>query len=224
MSEEKGIYFSTAEFFILLELAGQSRCTLLDSGEIPNDTELRQAFVSLFQRKLIEPTGKDFALLGKGKNFVEIKQAPYAVSITWRQPYPRRALCYVTENALWLAELVDVILTAQYRIRRLHRREMIRWLLETGLLTLPSLTNADTKEMKALLFNSMEELSGSTALSLEKYRNGGGLVTSYEMFRRRGYKFIRIRDNGDCEVKMYTKETVKWMLKDCFGSDKYDYC
>lgn len=222
MTGDRGLYFLPAEFLTLLEMAGGGRCSLLSAGEEPDDGALRQAFVSLFQREMIARQGDGFVLTSEGKLFENMRNAPWAVSVFWRQPRPGRALCYVSDNALWLVELVDVIVAVQYRVRQMEREELGRWFLENGLLERPILTDADTAEFGALFGGLLEEAGGPVELLIEKYCNGGRRLVSHEVIRCRGQRIIRSQGPDGIAAAVYTKEALSRMLADCFGKGNYD--
>lgn len=215
MRQELTLYFTQAEFMLMLELAGGGECSVLSGGALPGKEELTLAFASLFQRGLLRRQGEDLVPDGAGALFEDIRRAPWAVRISG--PEGETAVCYVRGEELWLVELADVILSRQYRVRRMDRGSIERWLFDSGLLEPPVLTREDLSELDAM----EEELPGldrRVLLRVEKYRNGGEAVEGYEVFRSGARRRIG-RDGQDVD---YTREALSQMLADCFGKESHD--
>ena len=221
MSQGKTLYFSPAEFLIMLELAGETPCALLRSGAMPDEGELTQAFVSLFQRGLILRTGDSFAVSGPGRMFAHIRNSPWAVFLSGKQPYESAAVCYVEEELLWLVELADVIVSRQYRVRPLERANLREWLFDSGFLERPVLKDADAGELGEFFADELAEVGGRVLLRLEKYVNGGPLLVTHEVRKGRSGCLICSRDEVEREVTIYTEEALSRMLADCFGKGEY---
>lgn len=224
MTHGKTMYFSPAEFTIMLELAGENPCSFLRGGDMPDDEELTLAFSSLYRRGLILRMGDGFAVSGPGQMFARMRGAPWAVFISGKQPYAGEAVCYVEEDILWLVELADFVFSRQYRVQLLGKMELKKWFFDTGLLDCPALTDDDTAELSKLFAEELTETSGRLLLRLEKYANGGPLLITYEV--RKGKSGCLICDCGEVGqgVAIYTEEALSRMLTDCFGKGDYDYC
>lgn len=220
MRDEKILYFSPAEFMILLELAEGSACSLLSDGTGPEDHKLTAAFTSLFQRGLIQRDKDGFVLSAAGKIFAGIRNAPWAVYISGRSG--GAALCYWSKDSLWLAELADVILATQYRVRQLDRSGLEQWLFDSGLLAPPALTAEDVCELESLPGEEPEDAVIQPLLRLEKHINGGPAVEIYQVYKRGG-RWRICRDGGNQDI-YYTREALSDMLTDCFGKEDYDRC
>ena len=209
------LYFTQAEFMLLLELAGGGECSLLSDGVRPEREALTLAFAARFQRGMLRRQGEGFALEGTGVLFADIRSAPWAVCLS--SPEGERGVCYVGEEGLWLVELADTILTRQYRVRRMDRLSMEQWLFDSELLERPVLTCEDLSELGAL----EEELPGldrQTLLRLEKRRNGGPVMELYEVYQNGVQRGIS-RNGQDVN---YTQEALSQMLTDCFVKERYD--
>lgn len=217
MKDERILYFSPAEFLILLELAKGPACSLLSDGAELEDDALAESFTTLFQRGLIQRDGDGFALSGMGRLFDKIRIAPWAVYISDRTG--NTALCYRMEDGLCLVELADVIVTTQYRLRQLDRADLEQWLFDSGLLEPPMLTDEDVREFEMLL-EPPERSNVQLLLHLEKHVNGGAIDEVYEVCKYKSHWRI-YRNNEDT---YYTQETLSDMLTDCFGKEGHDHC
>lgn len=208
----------------MLELAGESPCSFLRDGSTPDDTALTKAFISLFRRELVKRDKDRLAVSGEGRLFVRLRNAPTAVVMSLRSPGGSESICYVEEDILFLVELVDAILTRQYRLQALRRPELVAWLLDAGLLDHPVLTDEDIPELANLFTDELEENAGQTLFRLEKYRNGGELLEAYELRRGKSVRLLYHADMAACGTEIYTTEALSRMLTACFGKGPYDYC
>lgn len=218
MNAEKSLYFTTAEFMVLLELADGGDCSLLSTGTAPGTDALTSAFTSLFQRGLIQKSGDRFVLSAAGNLFAGIRNAPLAVYIS--NGYEKMSLCYAEDEAFWLTELSDAILSTQYRIRELDWAGLEQWLFDSGQLKAPVLTAEDVREWDALLAVEPDTTSIQPILRLEKHVNGGPVIGIYEVYKHRGYWRVRW-DEGKQDL-YYSKEALSDMLADCFGKERHD--
>lgn len=216
MSDEKSMYFSPAEFMVLLELANGPACSFLDSGSLPEDGALTAALAALFRRGLIQREGDGFVLSDSGILFDRLRNAPQAVYIS--DGTGNIALCYLAVDALWLVDLADVIVATQYRVRRLDRAGLERWLFDSGLLEPPMLADGDVRELEAWS-GDLERSSVRPLLRLERHINGGAADGVYEVYKYGSHR--RISWNG--RDAYYTRETLSDMLTDCFGKEDYDH-
>lgn len=217
MKDGKTLYFSPAEFAIMLELAGEGTCSFLrDSGTL-NDADLAKAFISLFRRGLIQREKDRLTVSGEGRLFSRIRNAPIAVVMTQRKPYGSEFICYVEEDTLFLVELTDAILTRQYRLQALDRPELAVRLFDAGLLERPVLTDEDVPELAALFADELEENAGRPVFRLEKYRNGGELQETYELRRGKGGDLLYHASETAYGTELYTTEALLRMLTGCFG-------
>lgn len=224
MKDGKTIYFSPAEFAVMLELAGETPCSLFHDGSTLEDTDLTKAFISLFQRGLIQREGDRLAVNGEGRLFSKIRNAPVAVVMIQRKAFGGEFICYAEEDSLLLVELVDSILTRQYRLQVLSRPELASWLFDAGLLDRPVLTDGDVPELSALFADELKENDGRTFLRLEKYHNGGELLGIYELRRGTGGCLLYHDGGTSCSTEFFTTEAMSHMLADCFGKGSYDNC
>jgi len=222
MKEGRALYFTPAEFAIMVELSGEARCSLIRDRDALDDGELTRAFISLFQRGLIQRKRNQLIVSGEGQLFYQIRNAPFAVVIFGAPPHNSEAMCYVGEDLLWLVELTDAILTRQYRIQPLSRLELKAWLFDVGLLDQPVLTDGDVPELAELFADELEEGAGQLLLRLENYINGGELVEAWELRKGRSGRLIQYTGSEDRRTEIYTAEALSRMLTACFGKGVYD--
>lgn len=208
------VYFSPAEFVVMLELAGGGPCSVLLGREELNDGALTGAFAALFRRGLICRAGERLELSAAGAMFRRMRGAGQAVVLSRPQRQEKLAICYVDGEGVELVEPVDAILQEQYRVRRLDVEGLKGWMLDTGLLSTPALRDEDGSERNAMLAREPVPPSGDALLLLESYHNGGGLIGTFEVRRWRGSRLI-VRDG--VEGCLYTAESLDYMLADCFG-------
>lgn len=212
---KEALYFSPAEFILLLELAEGGECSLLSSGEPPTEQALTLAFSTLFQRGMLRRQGAGFAPEGAGTLFEMIRNASWAVCLS--NPEGEQGICYVHEERLCLVELTDAILSRQYRVRQMDRPSMERWLFDSELLERPVLSREDLSELEALEEETPEP-GRQTVLLVEKRRNGGPVMELYEIYQD-GIRW-KVSHNGQDEN--YTQEALSQLLTDCFGKGNYD--
>lgn len=219
---DETMYFSPAEFLVMLELSGSSRCLVLLQPEEPDDEELTLAFASLFRRGLIRREGDGFRVSGGGELFSDLRSAPWAVLIADGEG--NRALCYAGGDRVCLVEPVDMILRRQYRVRRLDPEQLRDWLFEAQLLHPPVLQAEDAAELDALLEQSQDELPGDVLLRMEKHRNAGGPAETFEVRRWSGGRLIACTGPEGLRYAAYTAQSLQRMLEACFGKENHDYC
>lgn len=219
---DSAMYFSPAEFLVMLELSGSSRCLVLLQPDEPDDEELTQAFASLFRRGLIRRERDEFRVSGGGELFSELCSAPWAVLISSGEG--NRALCYTGGDRVCLVEPVDMILRRQYRMRRLDPEQLRDWLFEAQLLQPPVLQAEDAAELDVLLEQAQDELPGDVLLRMEKCRNGGGPAETFEIRRWSGGRLIACMGPGGRRYAAYTAQSLQHMLEACFGKESHDYC
>jgi len=224
MKDGKALYFSPAEFAIMLELAGEEPCSLLCDSSTLDDTDLAKAFISLFRRGLIQREKDRLTVSGEGRLFSRIRNAPIAVVMTQRKPYGSELICYAEEDTLFLVELTDAILTRQYRLQALDRPELVVRLFDAGLLERPVLTDGDVPELTILFADELEENAGRPIFRLEKYCNGGSLLDTYELRCGKSGSLLYRTSEAAHGTELYTTEALSRMLTDCFGKGSYDYC
>lgn len=211
-----GVYFSPAEFIVMLDLAGDRPCSILFGGEELDDAALTQALASLFRRGLIRQEGGRLGPSQSGEMFRQMRTAPYAVAVS--QPQRKRALaiCYLCGEAVWMAEPVDAIVRKQYRVCRLDRESLRDWFFDTGLLSPPTLLDEDAAELCAMLAENPAPPPEDALLRLEKRRNGGDVAESFALCRRQGQRVL-VRRGGDADqLAPYTAQALERMLADCF--------
>lgn len=208
------VYFSPAEFVVMLELAGGGPCSVLLGREELDDSALTGAFAALFRRGLICRAGERLELSAAGVMFRRMRSAGQAVVLSRPQRQEKLAICYVDGEGVELVEPVDAILQEQYRVQRLDVEGLKSWMLDTGLLSIPALRDEDAFERNAMLAEEAVPPPGDTVLLLERYDNGGGLTGTFEVRRWRGNRLI-VRDG--VEACLYTAESLERMLADCFG-------
>ena len=218
-------YFTPAEFITLLDLAGDGPYSAARGGfPEPDDGQIRLALASLFNRGLLVRTAWGLTLGPAGQPFSAMRSAQDVVLI--RDPTESRcaAACYLAGNVLWLTELVNNVLALCYRVWQLAPGEAGDWLLDSGLLEPPLLTQDDTPELEDLFQDVLEEPCGRTILRLERYRNGGALQFVYEVRACKGAPVVVRWEGMDIRTEFYTKEALSAMLAECFGKESNDYC
>lgn len=208
------VYFSPAEFIVMLELVGGGPCSVLLGREELDDGALTGAFVALFRRGLICREGERLELSATGEMFRRIRGAGQAVVLSRPKRQEKLAICYVDEGGVELVEPVDAILREQYRVQRLDVEGLKSWMLDTGLLSIPALWDEDASERNEVLAQERVPPPGDVLLLLERYHNGGGLISTFEVRRWRGNRLI-VRDG--VEACLYTAQSLERMLADCFG-------
>lgn len=213
------LYFTPAEYIVMMELAGGGHYSVLrGSGLEPDDNALVQAFSSLYQRGMILRAGEGFALSDKGSAFPSMKRARWAVLVS-AVPAGLAAVCYVAEDGAWVAQLADDILSWRYRLLRLERDEVAAWLAEAAQLEPPVLRDADIAELGEVPRDPAVGPGDSVLLRLERHINGGGLLCSYEVAAGSGGQRVVRRDSQGCSAAIYTQEALERMLEECFGEE-----
>lgn len=211
-----GMYFSPAEFVVMLDLAGEEPCTILSGGEEPDDAALTQALASLFQRGLIRRE-KDLLVLSEaGDMFRRMRGAAWAVIVSKPQQGGTRAVCYLHGDQVWVVEPADAILKRQYRVRLLDAEELKDWLFGTGLLSPPALQEEDTVELRFVLEESLGPSPEDVLLRLEKRSNGGAPAEAFELCRWEGHRAVTRRSGNEVWTELYTAQALERMLEDCF--------
>lgn len=219
MSEGSLLYFTPAEYIVMMELAGSGTYSMLRGGGLePDNPQLIQAFSSLFQREIIVRTGDRFVLSEKGFCFSNMKQARFAVLLS-AAPVGFAAMCYVGEQTLYLAELADDILSWRYRLRQMDRSTIRDWLIDAAALQIPALRDEDAAELEQLLEDDLKKPSGSVLFRLERHMNGGPPLCAYELTAGRSGEFLVRKDTQGCTAKIYTEDALSQMLTECFGED-----
>lgn len=217
-----GLYFSPAEFIVMLDLAGKGPCSILFRQEALEDSELVLAFASLFQRGLILRENGRLVLSGAGEPFRQMLDAPWAVIVSNPRQEEPAAICYLREGDAWIVEPADVILRRQYRVWRTGPEELRSWLFDTGLLRPPVLEDADTAELDAMLEHEAEvkPRPEQASLRLERRVNGGETVDVYELCRWWGQQMLIRRGKDETQATLYTRQTLERMLTDCFWREE----
>lgn len=219
MKVDKLLYFTPAEYIVMMELAGGGAYSMLcDIGLEPDDSSLVQAVALLFQRGLIHRQGDGFALSGSGRPFFDMRQARIAVLLS-SVPAGRAAVCYLGKDALWLLESVDDLLTRRYRLRQVERGAIRSWLEDAELLDPPVLCDADAAELGLLLADMLNEPSGELVFRLERHINGGPLLCAYELLEGRSGRIVVRQDDQSRTAGLYTEEALSQMLIECFGEE-----
>ena len=215
----KALYFTQAELEVMLELSGGAAHTLYRLEPPPDDAALIEAFASLYQRGFLTRTESGLTPTARGGFFRDISRAPLAVALTMRHLRERAALCYCDGETVWVCEYLRTALSTRTRLSRIPVENMETWLFETEILPPPVLTDADAGE--CLRTWSGETNPDSLRLRLERYRNGGELLGTYEVLSGDGLPLIRSRQGGQTSVSLYTVEALRAMLAHCFRKDSY---
>lgn len=216
MTEEKLVYFSPAEFLLMMELAGGDRYFMLKGAAAPDETALIQAFSTLFGRGLLQRAGDRFVpSAGEQNPFVRMRRAKFVTQI--RASWGYDAIGYWDQGAVWMVELSHDKVSQWYRVQRVSWEGLERWLMDRDILWPPILQAEDAARLEGPL---LDQPAGETLSVFEKYRNGGELLERYELSRSWGGQ---LRRNAD-ETEIYTTEALAHMLAECFGKDAHDYC
>lgn len=220
MKEGELLYFTPAEFVVMMELAGKGPYSMIrGAGPEPDDMALIQAFSSLFQREMIVRNGDGFELSGKGRPFAGMRSAQYVVLISAVQSHGFAAVCYVGKRELWLVELVDDLLSQRCRLQRIDRRSVKEWLFDAELLEPPALSEEDAFELGELFEDELSAPSGSVLLKLERHVNGGDLLFAYELMAGKGCQLVVCSGAQGRPAEIYTVEALSRMLAECFGKE-----
>lgn len=211
-----GMYFSPAEFVVMLDLAGDELCTILSGSEEPDDAALTQALASLFRRGLIRWEKNMLVLSEAGGMFRQMRGAACVVIVSKPQQDKIRAVCYLHGKQVWMVEPTDAILKRQYRVRLLGAEELKDWLFSTGLLSVPALREEDTMELRSMLEETLGPSPEDALLRLEKWHNGGTLMEAFELCRWEGHRVVTKRSGNEVWTELYTAQAMERMLEDCF--------
>lgn len=223
MTKAKLLYFTAAEYLLMMQLAGEQRYSVLCRGEEPGKDALVEAFASLFRRGLLKRKNDRLVPDGAGTSFVRMRQAPFAVAVKAASGID--AMCYPDGSALWITELTNTPGPQWYRLQRIDVRDVERWVFEQEILPPPALTESDAAEVQKLFGEEFREPSGETLAAFKRYRNGGRLLYAYELLTGRdGHMILRGGGREDFCGRIYTVEALSQMLAACFGKDSYDHC
>ena len=217
MKQGELLYFTPAEFIVMMELSGAGKYSMLRApGLQAGKDDLVQAFSSLFRRGMLLRQGDRLVPAGEGRVFAEMKRARFAVLALSQGS---AAVFYVGREALWLAELAESPLAACYRLGRVDRGGLRRWLEDAGMLETPALCDADARELGQLFEDELDEPSGRVLLRLERARNGGTALCVYELLMGKSGKLLTRADGQERTAQIYTQEALTRMLEECFEED-----
>lgn len=218
MREDKLLYFTPAEYILMMELAGDGPYSMLQSDTLePDDTDFIQAFSTLFRRGMICRKGNCFVLSDKGNFFVEMKQAQASVLLSAPQ-VALTAICYIGKTSLWLVELADDILSLRYRVRQIDRSTLRRWLMDAAALASPALCEEDVTEIKQFFKDMLSQSEGQTLLRLERYINEN-MLFSYELLEGKYGQLVVYTDALGQKIDIYTEEKLSQIILDSFRED-----
>lgn len=220
MIDGKLLYFTPAEFVVMMELSGKEPYSMMFIREDEiEDAALTQAFTTLFQRDLISRKGTGFEPGPKGQLFKSLRKARFVVMISMESVYEHTAGCYVAEDALWLVECTDNVLSKQFRVQEIKHDEIQQWLLEKGTVNPPILSEGNVEDLLKEEKDSLERSDGKRLFKLERYQNGGLHICTYELLAADRCNIIlrRMPDKNSSEI--YTVEAMSHMLAECFGKD-----
>lgn len=220
MIEGKLLYFTPAEFVVMMELSGEGPYSMMFISEAEiDDTALTQAFTTLFQRNLISREGTRFKLSSKGQLFKTLRQAQFVVMISAENTHGHTAGCYVAEDALWLVECTETVLSRQFRVQEIGRDAIQQWLLEKGILEPPVLSEESAKDLVQEFKGELTDPVGNQLLKLEQYHNGGAHICTYELLAMDRCNVVVRREIDNNVLEIYTVEAMSHMLAECFGKD-----
>lgn len=224
MMEGELLYFTPAEFVVMMELAGEKPYSMMFIAESEiDDAALTQAFATLFQRELILQKGTGFIHSAKGQLFGELRQAQFVVMISADYTHGYTAGCYVADKALWLVECTDTVLAKQFRVQKIERGSIEQWFLSKEIFRRPVLREENVEELFRELWEELDVPAGEQLLKLELYHNGGDLICTYELLAADKYDMIVRRDTEGCKADIYTAEAMSRMLAECFRKDWHDH-
>lgn len=220
MREGELLYFTPAEFVVMMELAGEEPYSMMfvEASEI-EDEALTRAFTTLFQREMITQTGTGFALSAKGRLFEALRRARFVVMISAEEPHGYTAGCYVAGDALWLVECTDTVLHKQLRIQKTGYGGIRQWLMDKETFVQPVLGRENVGELARELEDKLADPEGRQLLRLERYQNGGALICTYELLAMDGCNVVVRRESESCAAEICTVEAVSHMLRECFGKE-----
>lgn len=218
MIEGELLYFTPAEFVVMMELAGEGPYSMMftDETEI-DDVALTQAFTTLFQRDLIFQQGVKFMHSSRGQLFKSLRQAQFAVMISAENAHRYTAGCYVANEVLWLVECIDTALSKQLRLQKLRYGDIEQWLLDKEIFEKPVLDEENARYLADEFREVLANPAGSQMLKLERYHNGGASICTYELLAMDGCNVVVRRGIDGCIAKIYTVEAMSRMLSECFG-------
>ena len=216
MKAEQLVYYTEPEFMVLMEFAGDAPYSLPSTYQEPTDGELAQALFQLSRRGLLKTNIDGPVLLGDGNEFIQMRTAPLAVVLTAYQPDFRQSLCYAKGEAVWIAELLAERGTRMFRLRCFDLTGLSQWLFQAGYLNEPELTERDAGELNATLRKQDGPQEETLLFRMEKYRNGGKLLASYELGKGWAGRWLRKAQEGSTILKIFTKESWSETFVDCF--------
>lgn len=223
MTKAKLLYFTAAEYLLMMQLAGNRRYSVLYRGKEPEEDALVEALTSLFRRGLLKRRNDRLVPDGEGKPFARMRQAPFAVAVKAAPGID--AMLYPDGPTLWITELTNTPGPQWYRLRRIAVRDVARWAFEQEILPPPALTESDAAEVQKLFKEELREPSGETLAAFKRYLNGGRLLCEYELLAGRDGHMILCGSGQESFCgRIYTAEALSEMLAACFGKDSYDHC
>lgn len=104
-------------------------------------------------------------------------------------------------------------------MQHLVQEGLEQWLFDTGLLQPPTLQDEDAAELSAAL-DATDFTLGDVLVRLDKYENGGALTEVFEVRRWESGRLIVRRGAGGVQTQLYTVQSVRRMLEDCFLEGK----
>lgn len=224
MTERELLYFTPAEFIVMMELAGTGPYSIPRRGKPDlSGGALAQAFSSLFQRKLIERWGDRFVPSHSGGPFRRMRSAASVVMISTDGIRPCSLACYGAGEELWLVECVGDVLSTRYRVQRAAREDIEDWLLDREVLPVPRLSDEDAGELRRLLRGEIARPAGAVLLRFDVYRNGGDKAFSYEVLSGREITLIVRRERDERTAEIYTREALSQLLAECFGGEQHGH-
>ena len=208
----ESLYFSSAEFMLMLEMAGGPDYSLYRTDSEPDRVSLIHACSTLYQRGFLRNDKNEFHLSEQGEIFHEIRLSPFIALIRTTYPQKNTAFCYIGEKRLWLVELANDSLANRYRLQSLNADELQEWLFDGGILNAPTLTKADAEELSNRFSMKREIFHASFLLKIERYRNGGNRISQYGVLEGTCGLFLWQCENGQSATELYTKEALSQML------------
>ena len=218
MKEGVLLYFSEEEFAVMMELAGGNEYSLFLTEPDLDDRRLSEAFIRLYQRKLIVRNAKSVELSEAGRFFRGIRNAPYSVFLQSEYPELRTYMIYVQEEQLWVAEIQNGSPYERYRLRMLAPEQLENWLIDSGSLPPPVLLEEDTPELRSILGSRLEWKEEDNILaSIKKQQNGGPVLLEYTLMSGRIGQILQEKRGDSTSLRIYTLEALREMLHQCFG-------
>lgn len=217
---KKGIiqHFSNEEFALMMELAGGNEYALFLAGEEMDDRLLTEAFISLFQRGLLVRKEGGFELSENGAFFREIRKASHVVMIQSNLSVQRTVLLYVNRGDVWTVEIQPGYSGEQIRLSLRNACKMGEWLLDAGILPSPLLDEEDVKELGSIMEDELESMVENEAVvTISKYTTTGVQVKEYALHIKGADRLLRMSEEENFMVCIYTWEMLSKMLSQCFG-------